>query len=93
MVKEKSLEKVRMAYRVKTKMIKDIKVNFKNSHKSGLQCDWCDSGEDESQCHVIHCKGWEDERRGLDLENIMDMVELFRRILDKKAKKRSEGLL
>ena len=89
-VKEKSLEKIRMTYRVKTKMINDIKVLFKNSHKSRLQCDWCDCGEDESQRHITHCKGWEDKRTGLDLENIMDRVELFRRILDKK---RGEGLL
>ena len=35
----------------------------------------------------------EEERRGLDLVNIMNMVELFKRILNKKAKKRREGPL
>ena len=74
-------------------MVTDIKQNYKNSHKAGLQCDWCDSGEEESQCHMTHCTGWEEERRGLDLDNIMDMVELFRRILTKKARKKKEGLL
>ena len=91
--KEKSVEKVRLAYRVRTKMVTDIKQNFKNSHKGGLQCDWCDSGEEESQCHVTQCTGWEEKRRGLDLINMMDMVEFFRRILTKKAKKKKEGLL
>ena len=47
----------------------------------------------ESQCHVTLCKGWEEERRGLDLVHIMDMVEFFQRILKKKAKKKKEGLL
>ena len=92
-VKEKSLDKVRLAYRIRTKMVTEIKQNVKNSHKEGLQCDWCESGEEESQCHVTHCTGWEEERRGLDLINIMDMVEFFRRILTKKAKKKKEGLL
>ena len=39
-VKEKSIEKVRLAYRFRSKMVNDIKSNFKNSHKEGLQCDW-----------------------------------------------------
>ena len=33
--KEKSLEKVRIAYRVRTKMVSDIKQNFKNSYNGG----------------------------------------------------------
>ena len=92
-LKEKSLDKVRMAYRIRCKMVNSIKVNHKSSYPGGLKCDWCDSGEDESQCHVTRCEGWEEERRGLDLANIMDMVELFKRILNKKAKKRREGPL
>ena len=92
-VKEKSLDKVRMAYRIRSKMVNNIKVNFKNSYPAGLKCDWCKSGDDESQCHVTRCEGWEEERRGLDLVHIMDMVEFFKRILNKKAKKRKEGPL
>ena len=42
---------------------------------------------------MTHCTGWEEERRGLDLINMMDLVEFFRRILTKKAKKKKEGLL
>ena len=92
-MKEKSLDKVRMAYRIRCKMVNSIKVNHKSSYPGGLKCDWCDSGDDESQCHVTRCEGWEEERRGLDRVNIMDMVELFKRILNKKAKKRREGPL
>ena len=55
--KEKSLEKVRLAYRVRTKMVADIKQNYKNSHKAGLQCDWSDSGEEELDCHVYRLGG------------------------------------
>ena len=38
-VKEKSLDNVRMAYRIRSKMVKDIKVNYKNSYPAGLECD------------------------------------------------------
>ena len=41
-------------------------------------------------------EGWEvteEKRRGLDLVIIMDIVKLFKRILNKKAKKRREGPL
>ena len=91
-VKEKSIEKVRLAYRIRTNMIKDIKTNFKNSHSS-LQCDWCDSGADESQCHVMRCEGWEEERRGLDMGDMDDMVVFFERMLNRKSEKKKEGLL
>ena len=30
-IKDKSLDKVRMAYRIRTKMVNDIKVNYKDS--------------------------------------------------------------
>ena len=92
-VKEKSIERVRMAYRIRSKMVTDIKMNFKNSYKGDLKCDWCDSEEDESQCHVIECIGWEEERRGLDLYVMGDLVTFFQRILKEKGDKRKEGLV
>ena len=92
-VKEKSLEKVRLAYRIRTKMVNDVKANFKNSHSASMTCDWCDSGAEESQCHVMRCDGWEDERIGLDMSVMSDMVVFFQRILNKKSMKKKEGLL
>ena len=93
MLKEKSVDKVRLAYRIRSKMVNDIKSNFKNSHQSSLSCDWCDSGAVESQCHVTVCDGWEEERRGLNLGVMEDMVVFFQRILKRKSNKRKEGLL
>ena len=92
-IREKSIEKVRLAYRIRTNMINDIKTNYKNSHISSLQCDWCDSGADESQCHVERCDGWEEERRGLDMGVLDDLVFFFQRILKRKSEKKKEGLL
>ena len=88
-VHEKSIEKVRLAYRIRSKMVNDIKSNFKNSHKGSLQCDWCESGADESQCHAKECDGWEEERRGLNMDTMEDVIIFFQR----KSDKRKEGLI
>ena len=93
MIKEKSIDRVRMAYRIRSKMVNDIKMNFKGSNKDSLKCEWCDSGEEESQCHVTQCSGWEEERKGLDLYKLEDLVTFFQRILREKGEKRKEGLL
>ena len=92
-VKEKSIEKVRLAYRIRSKMVNDIKSNFKNSHKGGLQCDWCESGAEESQGHAKECDGWEEERRGLNMDTMEDIIIFFKRILKRKSDKRNEGLI
>ena len=56
-MKEKSIDRVR----IRSKMVNDIKMNFKKSYKTNLRCEWCDSGEEESQCHVTVCSGWEEK--------------------------------
>ena len=39
------------------------------------------------------CAGWADQRNGLDLAKMSDMVVFFRRILDERGgKKTEEGL-
>ena len=74
-------------------MVKDIKMSFKTSYKSNLWCEWCDCGVEESRCQVTVCSGWEDERRGLDLCRMEDLITFFQRILIEKVEKRKEGLL
>ena len=64
----------------------DIKENFKNSY-SDLTCDRCEAGSIESQSHAVMCSGWEDQRQGLELTKIEDMVVFFNRILKEKGKK------
>ena len=83
-MKEKGIEKSRMAFRVITKMVKTIKMNFKNSHKHNLLCDRCDLREDETQCHTMACPGWKEQRAGLDLSRLDDMVTFLTRILQDK---------
>ena len=84
-MENKSLDNVRMAYRIRCKMVKTIKENFKNSY-SDLTCDRCEAGSIESQSHAVMCPGWEEQRQGLELNNIKDMVVFFTRILKEKGK-------
>ena len=73
-MKEKSLEKARIAFRIRSKMVQNIKMNFNGSYKHDLCCDKCDEEELETQCHVMACKGWEDMREGLDMTRMEEMV-------------------
>ena len=40
-------------------------------------CEKCESGEEESEEHMMVCTGWEEERGSLDMLRIMDQVEFF----------------
>jgi hypothetical protein len=82
----KSLAKVRVAFRIRSKMIQSIKMNYKNMH-ADLNCDKCELGLLDTQEHAKLCEGWEEERRGLDLDQLEDTVEFFTRILKEKGRK------
>ena len=82
----KAVSKVRMAFRIRSKMLKKKKLNFKSTH-SDLNCDKCDLKIEESQAHTMMCPGWEEERRGLDLHQIEDTVLFFTRVLQDKGRK------
>ena len=86
-MKEKSLEKARMAFRIRSKMVQNIKMNFKGSYKNNLCCDKCGDEELETQCHVMVCQGWEDVRAGLDMTRMEDMVIFISRLLEEKGGK------
>ena len=61
-MEEKSLEKARMSFRIKSKMVQSIKMNFKSSYKGNLSCEKCEAGIDETQCHAMMCDGWKTQR-------------------------------
>ena len=82
----KAIAKVRMAFRIRSKMVKKIKMNFKSMH-SNLNCEKCEMKIEESQAHTMMCPGWEEERRGLDLHQIEDTVLFFTRVLKDKGRK------
>ena len=85
-MKIKSVAKVRIAFRIRSKMVKNVKMNFKGMH-SDLNCEKCEMGLEESQAHIMICQGWEEERRGLNLHQIEDTVLFFTRVLQDKGRK------
>ena len=87
-MEDKSLDKARMAFRIKSKMVQAIKMNHKGSHKGNLSCDKCKSGSEDTQCHAMMCEGWKEQREGLDLTLMSDMVIFFTRLLDEKGVRR-----
>ena len=52
-----------------------------------MNCDKCELGLLDTQEHAKICEGWEEERRGLDLDQLEDTVEFFTRILKEKGRK------
>ena len=85
----KCLEDIIIAFRIKCKMVRKIKMNYKNSYNN-LVCEMCQTGRNESQCHTMECTGWQEHRSGLDLAKLEDMVIFFKRILEDKDRARNE---
>ena len=85
----KSVENVRMAFRVRCNMVDNIPANFKQKYKNsehGLQCSYCPEGGIFSQSHCLECPAWEEMRRGLDLTNIVDMATFFRKLITERER-------
>ena len=90
---DKSIDNARMGFRIKSGMVNKIKMNYKGSYKNNLTCEKCESGENETQCHAMVCSGWAEQRDGLDLTKMSDMIVFFRRLLEEKGGKNTkEGL-
>ena len=84
-MKEKAIEKARTAYRIRTKMVQRVKMNYKNMYKGNLGCDYC-KAEFETQEHVMECDRWKEERGSLDMYRMSDMVQFFINVLKEKEK-------
>ena len=46
---EKSVDKGRMAFRLRSRMVPKVKMNFKNMHRNNLKCEECGMEEEETQ--------------------------------------------
>ena len=97
---EKSIHTSRMAFRIRSQMVKEIPGNMKNKYKnkvssindSGLICKHCSDGAIMTQGHCMVCPAWEKLRVGLDLKDIRDLVIFFKRLLDERAKLEKESV-
>ena len=89
---EKSVVNGRMAFRIRSQMVKDIPGNFKNKFRvrgtesEGLACTDCVGGEILTQSHCLAFPAWSELREGLDMRNINDLVVFFRKLLVERAK-------
>ena len=89
---EKSVDNTRMAFRIRTHMVRDIPGNYKNKFRvkgtesEGLMCPDCQVGEMLTQSHCLTCPAWERLRVGLDTSKISDLVTFFRKLLAEREK-------
>ena len=80
-MKSKCLEDSRVMFRIRTNMVL-LKENMKQSHKGNLICPGCmKPGTQENQTHVMVCEAYESLRAGLKMENDIDLVTYFQRIM------------
>ena len=97
-IKGKSVEHIRVAFRIRCEMVPEIRSNYKDKYKrkggeAAVLCPEFPAQEMETQSHCLVCPRWEDIRSGLDLTRIDDMVLFFQKLLNErmKAKSRSQG--
>ena len=83
-MKEKALANSRMAFRIRTKMVKKVKMNFKGMFKGNLNCEKCEMNVEETQDHIMECPGWREELGDLDVTTMKGKIEFFTRVLKKK---------
>ena len=75
----------RIFFRIRARLVKGVKGNFKRSWGNDLNCRFCKTGDLESQDHLEVCGGCEWERRGLRMEKDSGLVTFWRRMEKKIA--------
>ena len=88
-MKGKSVDKCRMAFRIRCEMVKEIKGNYKDKYRrmggeQALKCDDCDG--DQVQSHCLVCPHWEGIREDLDMDRMEGIVTFFQRLLTERLK-------
>ena len=80
----KGMDKGRLAFRIRTKMVKNVKKNFRNMYRDTM-CENCDLREEETQEHLLVCPAWVPERGALDVTEMRDKVEFITRVMKRKS--------
>ena len=73
-----------MAFRLRSRMVKGVKMNYKSMHRDNLDCKECDMNEKVTQEHTMVCPGRAVELGSLDVTRIRDRVEFFSRVMRRK---------
>ena len=74
--KDKSVENVRMAFKIRTEMVTEIPGNYKNKYRvkgteNGLNCLECDEDVIWTHSHCLTCLAWPEIREGLELTSLL----------------------
>ena len=86
-------EQASLVFRFRTRMVTQIKANFKSTYKDNISCPICPSGEDDSQEHLITCSSLTNDDitlqeyrslNGSDEEKISNVIKKLERILKER---------
>ena len=76
------MDQARTKVKIKTKMLKYVKLNFKNYSKNLKKlCEHIDSQE-----HILWCEGYEKGREDEDLSRDYDLTKYFQQVLQLREK-------
>ena len=78
-----SLSDARINFKVRSRML-NVKLNYKNDPMNSAslwRCDSCQTGQIESQDHVLYCPAYADLRVDKDINNDSDLVQYMRNVL------------
>ena len=96
-MKDKSIDKCRTKFRLRTEMLEQFKDNFRSNYRTmdrgqeeydpGLRCQDCKDDSPparDSQVHCLVCPAWSHLREDLDMTDVRsidDMVIYFKRVI------------
>ena len=81
------MDQARTKFKIKTKMLKNVKMNFKNDPKNVKKLWQCSECEHiDSQEHILWCEGYKTLRANKDLSNDVDLTRYYQQVLLKREK-------
>ena len=85
-IKKNKIEDSRIIFQSKSKMMRTVKMNYKNNPKY-IQANWSCSGCSlvDSMEHLLWCDSYSHLRVGLNLDNDNDLAGYYRNILKIRA--------
>ena len=76
------LQAARTKFAIRTKMVKTVKLNYRNdpaNKRSKWKCDDCESLD--SQEHILWCPPYSAFRKDIDLDSDKDLTKYFQQVL------------
>ena len=84
------MDHARIKFKIKTKMLKNVKMNYKNDPKNVKKLWQCSECEHiDSQEHILWCDGYKNLRENKDLSSDVDLARYYQQVLLKREKTES----